>query len=63
MTLTAPKGGDDITKSGPKSKANAANNHQAAPPITNSAVFRGLQIEKRAIFQPFIIMRADDIST
>jgi hypothetical protein len=39
-----PEGGDDITKSGPKSQANAANSCQAAPPITNSAVIRGLQL-------------------
>ena len=46
MTLAAPKGGDDTTKSSPKSEADAANSHQAALPITNSAVIRGLHLAK-----------------
>lgn len=39
-----PERGDGITKSGPKSEANAANSRQAAPPITNSAAIQGLQL-------------------
>lgn len=42
--------GDDTTNSSQKSEANAANSHQAAPPITKSAVIRALQVvmERRA---------------
>jgi len=40
--------GDDTTNSSQKSEANAANSHQAAPPITKSAVIRALQPAERS---------------